>query len=148
MSLGKGVEFELRDYWKKDADTSSAVTSRASSPTPHRIKYDGRLYRIIPLGVTVTVQLSLVLVFFYNYDDLYKVTHLGSSAMICASLAGLSQGICQLFITREMSPSKMLKFYVWGAINGLWTVSLCNRQNKKGTAANNLSRNSGQINLA
>jgi hypothetical protein len=61
---------------------------------------------------------------FAFYERLYYASEYGAAACIASVMSGLSQGLLQVFVHRELRLSSIAKFYTWGIINGLWTV--CN----------------------
>lgn len=81
----------------------------------------GWIKELLPLAAVVVVQLTLSACCLIFYDHLYHASPGGAAALVSCSLAGLSQGLLQLFVTRKLTPSKLIKFYTWGIISGVWT---------------------------
>jgi hypothetical protein len=71
---------------------------------------------------TVVVQGIFALVTLILYDRLYKRSPLGTSALISSSMIGFSQGCLFLVVDRPHKTSTIAKFYMWGALSGIWTV--------------------------
>lgn len=78
----------------------------------------------ILLGLMLVLQLvslGLAVVF---YDAWYSVSVVGASAIVSSLLCGFSQGLLQIIMHRKFHAGSLLKYYSWGIINGLWTVSI------------------------
>lgn len=78
----------------------------------------GTIFALLALVVIQGTVAACCMVF---YDRLYQASAGGAAAVVSCSLAGLSQGLLQLFVTQRLVVSKLAKFYVWGAISGVWT---------------------------
>lgn len=75
---------------------------------------------VIPVLI---LQLASSIVAIVFYEQLYSTSPYGASCLFSCLCSGLSQGIVQLFRARGLKPGLLFKFYVWGVLNGLWTVS-------------------------
>lgn len=75
--------------------------------------------QILILLITV-VQFALCLIFFGVYDRLYARSSHGTAGLVGAAMGGLSQSLLQL-LTRKYNFDGIVKFQVWGVINGVWT---------------------------
>jgi hypothetical protein len=81
-----------------------------------------RYSTIIPLALFVLTQIISVVIPMVFYENLLEISPYGCSGLISALLAGLSEGLLGLFVHRRFVPSRLLRFYVWGFLNGIWTV--------------------------
>lgn len=72
------------------------------------------------LGVGLAIQIGLSVLVFWFYDALYNRSPAGCAALVSMSLCATSQLLVQLF-TNRFDLSRLVKFYVWGAQNGIWT---------------------------
>lgn len=75
--------------------------------------------QLLVLQITL-LQFVLCLVFFGFYDQLYGRSTHGTAGIIGASMSGLSQSLLQL-LTGKYNYATIVKFQVWGVINGVWT---------------------------
>jgi len=66
------------------------------------------------------LQLALCFLFFSQYDKLYSKSSSGTAGLVGAAMSGLSQALLEL-LTKKYDYGKIVKFQVWGVINGVWT---------------------------
>lgn len=59
----------------------------------------------------------------YYYSAWYKISPVGSSAVVSCMLCGFSQGLLQSIVHKRLQKANLLKYYCWGIVNGIWTVS-------------------------
>lgn len=74
----------------------------------------------IQLLLATVAHLAACLVIFGFHDRLYRGSTYGSAGLVSAAMSGLSQGLLQL-LTNKVDFASVLKFDVWGVINGVWT---------------------------
>ncbi|ANB13410.1 hypothetical protein AWJ20_1701 [Sugiyamaella lignohabitans] len=72
--------------------------------------------------ILLVVQIALVVGCFITYEKLFRASSYGAAALAAGSMSGLAQGLLQAATSRQIKISTILKFYVWGVLNGLWTV--------------------------
>lgn len=103
--------------------TSSENNSdiESDSDSPHK-KQKHSTYQMA-IGVVLLVQSTLLFLAAVFYKRWYSISPYGSSALVSSFLSGFSQGVLQLINHRKANSANLLKFYVWGVCNGLWTVS-------------------------
>lgn len=77
-------------------------------------------YELLLIVCTGFAHLVACLALFIYYEDLYKCSTRGTAAIIGVSMGGLSESLVQLY-TRKCSLAGIVKFQVWGALNGIWT---------------------------
>ncbi|ODQ64864.1 hypothetical protein NADFUDRAFT_51464 [Nadsonia fulvescens var. elongata DSM 6958] len=122
--------------------TLSSLSIRSHSDTPlegpdsflkpkAKYKQSQWAWAITYLNVFVNlgIEISLVWAILYHYDELYKLTPIGVSAIISSAFSGLSQGLLQAFHildsnrnnseTIYFNSTSILKFYTWGVFNGV-----------------------------
>lgn len=108
-------------YTDKYSEKYSSNDSDSDSDSPHTKQK--RSAHKVAIGVVVVLQcVSLVLAVLF-FDKWYSITPFGSSALVSCLLCGFAQGLLQLIVYRHAKPGNLLKYYVWGVLNGIWTVS-------------------------
>lgn len=75
--------------------------------------------KIFALFLTL-VQALFSLAVLGSYGKLYRRSAAGTAGLAGALLCGLSQSLLQV-LTNKHYPSTILRFQVWGALNGVWT---------------------------
>lgn len=70
---------------------------------------------------SLAMQATIMYLVVHFYEDLYTRSPYGSAALVSGALSGISQGVVQTIVLRRPNLAKLLKFYVWGIIVGLWT---------------------------
>ena len=102
----KGIHKEKIDNLHRGLDTNLY-------PTPKYVKR----WLIINLAVEALVSATI----YYNYDNLLTVHRLLAPALLGASTASLAQSMNQ-YVKKKLNFNKIMKFMVWGVINGSFTV--------------------------
>lgn len=117
-SRNRSSSYTRSDYAPKFL--SSGADPDSDSDSPH--KKQQRSKEQMAISGILLLQLVLVCLSVFFYNKWYSVTAYGSSALISCFLCGFAQGLLQLIVHRKSSPSNLLKYYVWGIFNGIWTV--------------------------
>ncbi|KAK6203366.1 uncharacterized protein RJT21DRAFT_119509 [Scheffersomyces amazonensis] len=97
----------------------TTIDSNASSIDLHFNPNDKYLYRRLILNLVIESVVSLII--YYNYDNLSSFHYFLGPTLLGSSTAALAQSINQ-FIKKKYSLNKILKFLVWGLLNGYFTV--------------------------
>lgn len=72
------------------------------------------------LAGALIFQICVCAALFWFYDNMYNCSPMGCAAVVSMALSGTSQLVVQL-LTNSVDISRLIKFYVWGALNGMWT---------------------------
>ncbi|CAN6668739.1 hypothetical protein TRVA0_041S00100 [Trichomonascus vanleenenianus] len=128
MNLEKPIDLESGRPRAPRLQTGRHVRTRSWYPTKSDLTN-------IPLVVVVSIQLTLVALCVFFFDNIYNASSVGASAVASSALAGLSQGLLQFFIEKRLQPASLLKFYVWGVVNGIWTKFWTDQLNSSFTSA-------------
>lgn len=77
--------------------------------------------RQAPLILCLAVQIAVVYVSIAYYDRIYILSPIGAPILSACTMSGLSQGLIQVSVKKKINVSNLIKFYIWGLINGLFT---------------------------
>ncbi|GMM52900.1 hypothetical protein DASB73_038630 [Starmerella bacillaris] len=83
-----------------------------------RVKKPRSLQILVILATVFHTALCLVLLILY--EKLRDLSTRGTAAIIGAAMGGLGECLLQLY-TKKYSFSDILRFQVWGVLNGIWT---------------------------
>lgn len=116
IELGHGVKFQIGDGDPSKDLVGLSARQGAFAPSKRFVSR-----RQVSLMMCLAFQVFLVYVSIVHYDALFLVSPVGAAIYSSSTMAGLSQGLIQVAVRKQLSFPHLTKFYIWGLISGLYT---------------------------